>query len=80
MSAGLAMGAAAALKWTAWPLLPVGLALIAVTAGRRAAMRGAVIAGLVACLAVIPAVLANPHAFIEHVVQFPLGQGSVPSP
>ena len=33
-AAGLAMGAAAALKWTAWPLLPVGLVLLATTAGR----------------------------------------------
>lgn len=33
-AAGLAMGAAAALKWTAWPLLPVGLVLLAVTTGR----------------------------------------------
>lgn len=32
-AAGLAMGAAAALKWTAWPLLPVGLVLLAATAG-----------------------------------------------
>ncbi|MGW6732157.1 hypothetical protein [Streptomyces sp. NPDC055013] len=34
-AAGLAMGGAAALKWTAWLLLPVGLVLLAVTAGRR---------------------------------------------
>nr|WP_244181509.1 glycosyltransferase 87 family protein [Streptomyces curacoi] len=39
-AAGLAMGAAAALKWTAWPLLPVGLVLLAVTAGRRAGRAG----------------------------------------
>ncbi|WP_190052584.1 hypothetical protein [Streptomyces lomondensis] len=37
VAAGAAMGAAAALKWTAWPLLPVALVLLAVTAGRRAA-------------------------------------------
>ncbi|MFE6620645.1 hypothetical protein [Streptomyces sp. NPDC057740] len=32
-AARLAMGAAAARKWMAWPLLPVGLVLLAVTAG-----------------------------------------------
>ncbi|WP_078662564.1 glycosyltransferase 87 family protein [Streptomyces bicolor] len=79
-AAGLAMGAAAALKWTAWPLLPVGLVLLAVTAGRRAAVRAGVVAVLVAVLAVVPVALANPHAFVEHVVLFPLGEGGVRSP
>ncbi|MCL8011070.1 glycosyltransferase 87 family protein [Streptomyces sp. AS02] len=79
-AAGLAMGAAAALKWTAWPLLPVGLVLLAVTAGRRAAVRAGVVAVLVAALAVVPVALANPHAFVEHVVLFPLGEGGVRSP
>ncbi|KUO00132.1 hypothetical protein AQJ67_24895 [Streptomyces caeruleatus] len=79
-AAGLAMGAAAALKWTAWPLLPVGLVLLAVTAGRRAAVRAGVVAVLVAALAVVPVALADPHAFVEHVVLFPLGEGGVGSP
>ncbi|MET9833485.1 glycosyltransferase 87 family protein [Streptomyces sp. NPDC006385] len=79
-AAGLAMGAAAALKWTAWPLLPVGLVLLAVTAGRRAAVRAGVVAVLVALAAVVPVALADPHAFVEHVVMFPLGEGGVRSP
>ncbi|WP_078916194.1 glycosyltransferase 87 family protein [Streptomyces viridochromogenes] len=79
-AAGLAMGAAAALKWTAWPLLPVGLVLLAVTAGRRAALRAGAVAVLVAALAVVPVALADPHAFVEHVVLFPLGEGDVRSP
>ncbi|WP_228473140.1 glycosyltransferase 87 family protein [Streptomyces cyaneochromogenes] len=79
-SVGLAMGAAAALKWTAWPLLPVGLVLLAVTAGWRAAVRAGVVAVLVAAPAVVPVALANPHAFVEHVVLFPLGEGGVRSP
>ncbi|WP_239144691.1 hypothetical protein [Streptomyces sp. SID14515] len=32
--AGLALGLAAALKWTAWPAVPVALALLAATSGR----------------------------------------------
>ncbi|MFF3328867.1 glycosyltransferase 87 family protein [Streptomyces sp. NPDC002888] len=80
MAAGLAMGAAAALKWTAWPLLPVGLVLLALTSGRRAAVRAAVTALLLASAAVVPAALADPHAFLEHVVLFPLGEGGTQSP
>lgn len=79
-AAGVAMGAAAALKWTAWPLLPVGLVLLAVTAGRRPALRAAVAALSVAVAAVVPVALADPHAFVEHVVLFPLGEGGVRSP
>ncbi len=73
MAAGVAMGAAAALKWTAWPPLPVGSALLAVTAGRRAAVRAGVTA------LAVPA-LADPHAFVEHVVLFPLGADGAGSP
>ncbi|MFE9018013.1 glycosyltransferase 87 family protein [Streptomyces sp. NPDC007808] len=80
IAAGAAMGAAAALKWTAWPLLPVGLALLTVTAGRRATVRATCTALLVSGLAVVPAALTDPHAFVEHVVLFPLGEGEVRSP
>ncbi|MBC9728834.1 glycosyltransferase 87 family protein [Streptomyces sp. TRM68367] len=79
-AAGLAMGAAAALKWTAWPLLPVGLVLIAATSGRRAALRAAGTALAVAAVAVAPSALVDPHAFVEHVVLFPLGAGGIGSP
>ncbi|MCD7444958.1 glycosyltransferase 87 family protein [Streptomyces lincolnensis] len=80
VAAGAAMGAAAALKWTAWPLLPVGLVLLAVTAGRRTSLRAAATALSVSALAVVPVALADPHAFVEHVVLFPLGEGGVRSP
>lgn len=80
MAAGLVMGAAAALKWTALPLLPVGLALLTVTAGRRAAIRAALTALAVSALAVVPSALVDPHAFVEHVVLFPLGSGAAGSP
>lgn len=59
-AAGVAMGAAAALKWTAWPLLPVGLVLLAVTAGRRTALRAALVALSVAASAVVPVALMRP--------------------
>ncbi|MCX4767745.1 glycosyltransferase 87 family protein [Streptomyces sp. NBC_01275] len=79
-AAGLAMGAAAALKWTAWPLLPVGVVLIAVTSGRRAAVRAAGAALAVTALAVAPAALVDPRAFTVHVLLFPLGAGGTSSP
>ncbi|GGW42661.1 glycosyltransferase 87 family protein [Streptomyces caelestis] len=80
VGSGAAMGAAAALKWTAWPLLPVALVLIAVTAGRRAAVRAAATALAVAAAGVVPFALVDPHAFVEHVVLFPLGAAGAGSP
>lgn len=77
---GLAMGAAAALKWTAWPLLPVALVLLAATGGRRAAVRAGWTALLVAGAAVVPSALIQPQAFYEQVVLFPLGAGGAHSP
>ncbi|MBR8642756.1 DUF2029 domain-containing protein [Streptomyces tuirus] len=80
VAAGLALGAAAALKWTAWPLLPVALALLAGTAGRRAAVRAGAAAVASAVLAVLPVALADPGAFAEHVLLFPLGEAGTGSP
>ncbi|GGP58783.1 hypothetical protein GCM10010231_32090 [Streptomyces sindenensis] len=82
-AAGVALGVAAALKWTAWPAIPVALALLAVASradrgeGRRPAERAARRCGLVALLTaaalVLPAALRAPAAFRAHVVEFPLG-------
>ncbi|MFE6639163.1 glycosyltransferase 87 family protein [Streptomyces tendae] len=78
--AGLALGAAAALKWTAWPALPVVLALLAVREGRRSALRCAV-AGLgTATAVVLPCALADPAGFFRNVVAFPLGLTATASP
>ncbi|MFF8982974.1 hypothetical protein ACF08E_06230 [Streptomyces globisporus] len=87
-AAGTALGVAAALKWTAWPAIPVALALLAAVSrstgrpadrgeGRRPADRAAARCGLVALLTaaalVLPAALRDPGAFRAHVVDFPLG-------
>ncbi|MEU6957140.1 glycosyltransferase 87 family protein [Streptomyces sp. NPDC045714] len=76
--AGLALGLAAALKWTAWPAVPVALALLATVSGdgRRgssAALRCGLVALLTAAALVLPAALRDPGAFRTHVVDFPLG-------
>ncbi|MFE7562827.1 glycosyltransferase 87 family protein [Kitasatospora sp. NPDC057500] len=77
---GLALGAAAALKWTAWPLVPVALVLLATVRGRRAVLRAAAVAAAVAAIVVAPSVLAAPAAFAEHTVLFPAGAGATASP
>ncbi|WP_176611733.1 glycosyltransferase 87 family protein [Actinomadura sp. WMMB 499] len=77
-SAGLALGLAAAMKPTAWPVLLACLALLLAhrTGGRRftAAAGGALAAG-----AVLPA-LVDPRAFLENAVRFPMGLAEVGSP
>ncbi|GGS56448.1 hypothetical protein F2B00_10505 [Streptomyces parvus] len=83
-ASGLALGAAAALKWTAWPAIPVALALQAAASrsadrgecrgpAERAAWRCGLVALLTAAALVLPAVLRDPAAFRAHVVDFPLG-------
>jgi len=78
--AGLALGAASTLKFTAWPI--VFLALFAATdlRGRRAVGRyGAAVLALVIPV-VLPVALHNPSAFIDNVIRFPLGLAGVASP
>ncbi|WP_069743958.1 hypothetical protein [Streptomyces sp. EN23] len=78
-AAGLALGAAAALKWTAWPAIPVALALLAAASrgadrpADRAVPRCGLVALLTAAALVLPAALRDPGAFRAHVVDFPLG-------
>lgn len=86
-AAGLAVGAAAALKPFAFPVVIVLAVLAFATrpprnspdAGRpwRRFLPGAV--GL-PVLALVPALLVNADAYVENVVRFPLGHGLVSSP
>ncbi|MEU3653961.1 glycosyltransferase 87 family protein [Streptomyces sp. NPDC032161] len=79
LGAGLALGAAAALKWTAWPAIPVIVALFAVCLGRRAAVRSAVLAVGIAVLCTVPVALVDMDAFYQNVVLYPLGLGEAAS-
>jgi hypothetical protein len=75
--AGLAVGAAAACKLFAFPVVIV---LIALASTRRRAGRylpGAV--GL-PVLVLVPPLLVDSQAFVENVIRFPLGHGVVKSP
>ncbi|MEV4412446.1 glycosyltransferase 87 family protein [Catellatospora sp. NPDC049609] len=74
---GLAMGAAAAMKLLAWP---VALVLGAYAVVRRSTGRYAAGAAGLPVLALVPALLVEPAAFVENVVRFPTGHGLVTSP
>ncbi|NHI06835.1 hypothetical protein STPH2_2198 [Streptomyces sp. KO7888] len=78
--AGLALGAAAALKWTAWPALPVALALIAVRQGGRSASRCAGVGLGTGAALVLPFALTDPAGFFRNVVAFPFGLTATASP
>jgi len=74
--AAAALGVACAMKATAWPALPVFTAMLGARDGARNAWRFLVTAAGVAVLlsvAMAPAALANPYAFLQNTVLFPLG-------
>jgi hypothetical protein len=76
-SAGLAVGAAAACKLFAFPVVAV-LAVLALAGGRgRRFLPGAL--GLPVLVLISPLLVAG-DAFVENVLRFPLGHGVVTSP
>jgi len=73
--AAIAIGVACAMKYTAWPALPVLAALVAVRDGARAAVRFAVAAAgttLVLVAAFAPAALGTPGTLFQNTVLYPL--------
>ncbi|MEW2528276.1 glycosyltransferase 87 family protein [Streptomyces sp. NPDC047071] len=79
-AAGLALAAACALKWTAWPAVAVAAALLGNVTGTRAALRcaGTAIAGALAVT--LPSALLAPGPLVRQVLAFPAGRGDVPTP
>ncbi len=75
--AGLAVGAAGALKLFAWP---IALVLLFWAATRRATLRTALGALGLPVLALVPVLLVDRDALVENVLRFPLGHGLVTSP
>ncbi|WFE32865.1 glycosyltransferase 87 family protein [Micromonospora sp. WMMD975] len=75
--AGLAVGAAGALKLFAWP---VAIVLICWAATRRSGSRTALGALGLPVLALLPVLLVDSDALVENVLRFPLGHGLVTSP
>ncbi|MGD0394248.1 MAG: glycosyltransferase 87 family protein [Acidimicrobiales bacterium] len=78
--AGLALGAASSLKFTAWPLAV--LALWAATDLQRRRALGRYVLGVAAVTVpvVVPVALRNTSAFVDNVIRFPLGLAGVSSP
>jgi hypothetical protein len=73
---GIAIGAACALKATAWPALPVIAALLVVRDGRKTAgyFVASSLTSLVALIVVTaPALLTQPGALWQNLVAYPLG-------
>lgn len=77
--AGMAIGAAAALKLFAWPVALV-LGVYVLTRGRPALLRYAAGALGIPVVTAIPALLVGHGALVENVFAFPLGRGLVTSP
>lgn len=77
--AGVALGLAAALKWTAWPALPVVLALLMTRGRGKAVLRCAVSAVGVLALVCVPVLVTGARVCVQHVVLYPLGLADVPS-
>jgi hypothetical protein len=78
--AGLALGAASTLKFTAWPV--VFLAMFAATdrEQQRAIGRYVIAVAALVVPVVFPVAIHNPSAFVDNVVRFPLGLAGVASP
>jgi hypothetical protein len=78
--AGLALGAASSLKFTAWAL--VVLAVWAAFDRERRRAVGWYVLGVAAVMVpvITPFAASNPSAFVDNVIRFPLGLAGVSSP
>ncbi len=77
--AGLALGAAAAMKATAWPALLIVAVMLAVRDGRRAAVAMTATALGVVAAVVGPVAALGPRSLVQNTIEFPLGLASVKS-
>jgi hypothetical protein len=81
--AGLAIGVACAMKFTAWPALPVIAAMIWARDGIDETLRfaaSAVVTFVALCVAFAPGLLVHPGELIPNVVLFPLGVTTYKTP
>ncbi|MGH7732843.1 MAG: glycosyltransferase 87 family protein [Gemmatimonadales bacterium] len=76
LRAAAALGVACAMKATAWPAVPVFAAMVAAWGAARSAWRFVGVTLVVAgglSVALAPTALADPYAFLQNTVLFPLG-------
>jgi hypothetical protein len=81
--AAVALGVACAMKATAWPAVPVFTVMLAARDGVRKAWRFAAATIVIAfglSILLAPAGLANPYAFLQNTVLFPLGLSKYKTP
>lgn len=78
--AGLALGAASSLKFTAWPLVILAAWAAWDLRLHRAVWRYLAGVAIVVVPVVVPVALRNPSAFVDNVIRFPLGLAGVSSP
>jgi hypothetical protein len=79
VAAGLALGAAAAMKATAWPALLVAGVMFARRDGPKEAGQFAMAAAAVLAVLAGPMTVAQPRALVQNTILFPLGLTSVKS-
>jgi Glycosyltransferase family 87 len=72
-AAGVTAGLAAAMKLTAWPLLPLLVVAARDREGHRASGRALASAATVLVVLVLPVMVWSPGAFVEDVLLFPFG-------
>jgi glycosyl transferase family 87 len=77
--AGLALGAAAAMKATAWPALVVAAVLLVARDGRRSAASMAATALVIVAGVVGPVAAVGPRSLVQNTIAFPLGLTHVKS-
>jgi Glycosyltransferase family 87 len=77
--AGLALGAAAAMKATAWPGLLIAVVLLAARDGRRSALSMTATALAVVAAAVGPVAALGAGSLVQNTIEFPLGLTRVKS-
>lgn len=80
VAAGVVLGAAAALKATAWPALLVAGVLFATRDGGRTMVRFAGAAAAVFAVIVGPFLVIQPRALVANTIAFPLGLTAAHSP
>jgi MYXO-CTERM domain-containing protein len=78
--AGLALGAASSLKFTAWPLALFAVWVVTDLHRRRAIGRYLLGLAAVTVPVVLPVAIRNLPAFVDNVIRFPLGLAGVSSP
>jgi hypothetical protein len=78
--AGLVLGLAGTLKFTAWPLIFLMVFAVRDQSGHRAVKRYSLSAAVVLAPALLYGLISSPGPFLENAIRFPLGLTNLRSP